>query len=99
MTFIIYHKSLSFSFQLTSFTNQAQLSTLTALDRESIDSYHMIVTVRDNGPIPLSNTADVFVTVLDVNDHPPVFDVPGYSLDLVEETTYSSCLTVHVRNI
>ena len=77
-------------------TNRAQLSTLVSLDRESIESYHMIATVSDNGTNPLSSTADIFVTVLDINDHPPVFDLSSYSINLVEETTYTECLTVHV---
>lgn len=66
------------------------------LDRESVSSYHMIATVSDSGASPLTDTADVFVTVLDINDHSPVFDLPGYSVEIAEENTYSSCLTVHV---
>lgn len=59
----------------------------------------MIATASDNGPTPMSDTADIFVTVLDINDHPPIFYVSEYSLDLVEENAYPSCLTVHVSSI
>lgn len=77
-------------------TDVAQLSTAVPLDRESISYYHMIATVTDNGPTPLSDTASIFVTVLDINDHYPIFDVTDYSVDLVEETNYFSCISVHV---
>lgn len=93
--FLTYSFFISFSLSLKG-SGRAQLSTVTALDRESVSSYHMIATVSDNGPSPLSDTADVFVTVLDVNDHAPVFDVSGYTVEIAEENTYHSCLTVSV---
>ena len=95
VVFLTYSFFISFSLSLKG-SGRAQLSTVAALDRESVSSYHMIATVSDNGPSPLSDTADVFVTVLDVNDHAPVFDVSGYTVEIAEENTYHSCLTVSV---
>jgi hypothetical protein len=87
-------------FQITSpSTNQAQLSTLVSLDRENISSYHLVAVASDNGPISLTNTTDIFITVLDINDNAPLFDLPAYSLDIVEETSYASCLTVHAADL
>lgn len=43
------------------------------LDRERIDSYHLIVEAYDEGIPSLSNTALIYVTVLDKNDNPPKF--------------------------
>uniref|UniRef100_A0A1X7VA24 Cadherin domain-containing protein n=1 Tax=Amphimedon queenslandica TaxID=400682 RepID=A0A1X7VA24_AMPQE len=90
--------NLHFTLNSAPGSNNAQLSTLTMLDRESVSSYHMIATVSDNGASPLTDTADIFVTVMDINDHPPVFDLPGYSVEIAEENTYSSCLTVHAED-
>lgn len=101
MILVLFIKSVICSFQLSSPShNKAQLSTIGPLDRESIASYHMIATVTDNGGLnSLSSTADIFVTVLDINDHAPVFDLSSYSIDLVEETSYSNCLTVNVSTL
>ena len=66
------------------------------LDKESIDHYHMIVKVQDNGTPPSSSTADIYVTVTDVNDFPPQFDADSYSVTIDEETTYTTCVTVAV---
>lgn len=43
------------------------------LDRESISSYNLTVVALDHGIPPLYATAKITVTVLDVNDNPPVF--------------------------
>ena len=77
-------------------TNTIQLSNKVTLDKESIDFYHIIVTVRDNGPEPFSSTADIYVEVTDVNDFPPKFDQATYSADIDEETVYTTCVQVSV---
>ena len=43
-----------------------------ALDRETVPSYSFKVVATDSSPfLPLSSTADVTITVTDVNDHRP----------------------------
>ncbi|GFO44934.1 cadherin egf lag seven-pass g-type receptor 2 [Plakobranchus ocellatus] len=61
------------------------ISTRQALNRESESSYILQVTATDNGQPPLSDKANLIVTVKDVNDNKPRFDVkpefgkPGYT--------------------
>ncbi|ELU14775.1 hypothetical protein CAPTEDRAFT_226653 [Capitella teleta] len=43
------------------------------LDRETVDSYELHVLAIDKGEPALTGTATVFITVLDVNDNPPMF--------------------------
>ena len=51
--------------------NNGWLTAVQTLDRETKDQYHFIVQAIDNDPVsPLSSTATITVTVLDVNDHP-----------------------------
>ncbi|XP_042544933.1 protocadherin Fat 2 [Dipodomys spectabilis] len=49
------------------------LSTARQLDRESKDEHILEVTVLDNGEPLLKSTSRVVVSILDVNDNPPVF--------------------------
>ena len=49
-------------------------STTSPLDRESIDSYELIVSVSDGGVPVLSADVNVTIVVTDVNDIPPEFD-------------------------
>jgi len=55
------------------------------LDRETVDSYVLVVAANDQGPTPLTGTAVVRVTVGDVNDNPTlgggVMDIYLYGLD------------------
>ncbi|KAM7399907.1 hypothetical protein PAMP_019144 [Pampus punctatissimus] len=45
------------------------------LDREVQPSYQITVRASDQGsPLPLSSLANVTITVLDINDNPPVFE-------------------------
>ena len=49
------------------------------LDRESMDMFTLQVTARDNGnPVRSTNTT-IDITVLDVNDNPPVFQASFYN--------------------
>ena len=51
--------------------NNGWLTAVQPLDREMKEEYHFIVQAVDNDPItPLSSTASITVTVLDINDHP-----------------------------
>ncbi|KAK6636221.1 hypothetical protein RUM43_009879 [Polyplax serrata] len=50
-----------------------EISTETKLDRETADSYSLIVEALDHGTPQLTGTTTVLVTVLDKNDNPPRF--------------------------
>ena len=68
------------------------LSLVTPLDREMQASYNFSIIARDSGTSPLSSLALVSVTVLDVNDNPPVFSQPTYSTTRSEDITTGSTL-------
>nr|XP_060486981.1 cadherin EGF LAG seven-pass G-type receptor 3 isoform X5 [Panthera onca] len=55
------------------------------LDRESVEHYFFGVEARDHGTPPLSASASVTVTVLDVNDNRPEFTMKEYHLRLNED--------------
>ncbi|KAJ8412516.1 hypothetical protein AAFF_G00128520, partial [Aldrovandia affinis] len=62
------------------------LSTARPLDRESRSSYILVVVAQDHGTPPLSSTATVEVTVLDVNDNSPRFESASYTVDVAEDS-------------
>ncbi|XP_033622966.1 protocadherin gamma-A7 isoform X17 [Fukomys damarensis] len=54
------------------------------LDREEERVHHLVLTAYDGGDPPLSGTARIQVTVVDVNDHTPVFSLPQYQVTVPE---------------
>ncbi|XP_072302038.1 protocadherin-16 [Eucyclogobius newberryi] len=58
-------------FQINAQTGE--ISTRLALDREQQSSYQLVVVVQDGGTPPRSATGTAHVTVLDENDHTPMF--------------------------
>ncbi|XP_037957804.1 cadherin-related tumor suppressor-like [Teleopsis dalmanni] len=75
-------------FALDSLTGQ--LTTRTALDRETIANYEIFVVARDQGAPPQSSTATVYLTVEDVNDNSPEFYPKHYFYALPDETVDKS---------
>ncbi|XP_019518314.1 PREDICTED: protocadherin gamma-A7 isoform X8 [Hipposideros armiger] len=55
-----------------------------ALDREEEAFHHLLLTASDGGDPPRSGTAHIQVTVVDVNDHAPVFSLPQYQVTVPE---------------
>ncbi|XP_071352960.1 protocadherin-16-like [Trachinotus anak] len=74
------------------------LSTSRPLDREKRPGYTLTVTVQDEGHPPLSSTATVEVTVLDINDHSPQFQSSSYTADISEDVPIGS-LVLEVKAI
>lgn len=64
----------------------AQLVLCDSLDRETTEAYSLTVTVSDRGEPPLNSSATVSVTVLDVNDHTPVFGSSEYHAQVRENS-------------
>uniref|UniRef100_A0A8C3YB10 Protocadherin Fat 2 n=1 Tax=Catagonus wagneri TaxID=51154 RepID=A0A8C3YB10_9CETA len=60
------------------------LSTARQLDRENKDEHILEVTVLDNGEPTLRSTSRVVVSILDVNDNPPVFSHKLFNVRLPE---------------
>ena len=52
------------------------------------------VAATDGGTPPLSSSSTVTVTVIDVNDNPPVFSFPNYSFTVAENGPASTIVGV-----
>ncbi|NWX60218.1 PCD23 protein, partial [Promerops cafer] len=70
------------------------LATNTGLDYENTSSYRFLVLLAsDRGTPSLNSTATVLITVLDVNDNPPVFSSPEYHVHVKESIPIGSHIT------
>ncbi|NXP85721.1 PCD23 protein, partial [Passerina amoena] len=76
------------------------LATNTGLDYENASSYretaashHLVLLASDCGTPSLNSTATVLITVLDVNDNPPVFSSPEYHVHVKESIPIGSHIT------
>ncbi|XP_053769129.1 protocadherin alpha-5 isoform X12 [Desmodus rotundus] len=84
---------------VSTFKNYYSLVLDSALDRESVADYAVVVTARDGGSPSLSATASVSVEVADVNDNAPTFAQPEYTV-FVKENNAPGChiFTVSARD-
>uniref|UniRef100_A0A452U9T6 Protocadherin alpha-4-like n=1 Tax=Ursus maritimus TaxID=29073 RepID=A0A452U9T6_URSMA len=84
---------------VSTFKNYYSLVLESALDRESVANYVLIVTARDGGSPSLSTTASMSVEVADVNDNAPAFAQPEYTV-FVRENNPPGChiFTVSARD-
>ncbi|KAK1343379.1 LOW QUALITY PROTEIN: hypothetical protein QTO34_016159 [Cnephaeus nilssonii] len=85
---------------VSTFKNYYSLVLDSALDRESVSGYAVVVTARDGGSPSLSATASVSVEVADVNDNAPLFAQPEYTV-FVKENNPPGChiFTVSARDV
>ncbi|XP_062943716.1 protocadherin alpha-1-like [Cynocephalus volans] len=84
---------------VSTFKNYYSLVLDSALDRESVSLYNVVVTARDGGSPSLWATASVSVEVADVNDNAPAFAQPEYTV-FVKENNPPGChiFTVSARD-
>ncbi|KAM4732831.1 protocadherin gamma-C5-like [Anableps anableps] len=75
-----------------SFINNYALVTSGPLDRENISEYNIEITATDSGSPPLSSKKVIRLTITDVNDNPPAFSQPSYSVYLKENGVPGSIL-------
>ncbi|XP_019730243.1 protocadherin-10 isoform X3 [Hippocampus comes] len=72
-------------FQLhSSFKNYYTLVTSEVLDREAVSEYNITLTARDLGSPSLSTRKTIVVQVSDINDNPPQFSQPSYTVYVTE---------------
>ncbi|XP_029420539.1 LOW QUALITY PROTEIN: protocadherin alpha-1-like [Nannospalax galili] len=64
-----------------------------SLDREETPELHLLLTATDGGKPELEGTVQLLITVLDVNDNPPMFDQAIYRAHLVETTANGTLVT------
>ncbi|XP_047190579.1 protocadherin gamma-C5-like isoform X7 [Scophthalmus maximus] len=84
-------KHSSFSLK-PSFSNNYELVTSGALDRESFSECNVQITATDSGSPPLSSKKIIPVSITDVNDNPPVFTQSSYNVYLKENGVPGSIL-------
>ncbi|KAK4886263.1 hypothetical protein RN001_002534 [Aquatica leii] len=65
-------------------TSYLHLETTGKLDRETFGFYLLNISARDGGSPPKFGYLQVNVTILDVNDNPPIFDHSDYIVSLNE---------------
>ena len=54
------------------------------LDYELAHNYTFSVVATDTGSPPLSSSSEVFISVIDLNDNPPIFALDKYSISIPE---------------
>uniref|UniRef100_UPI00398EB44D protocadherin-23 n=1 Tax=Pristiophorus japonicus TaxID=55135 RepID=UPI00398EB44D len=69
-----------------------KLVIINVLDRELTNNYSLVVSASDRGTLPLNSTTIISITVLDVNDNPPVFKSLEYHVEVLESTPVKSKL-------
>ncbi|XP_037992548.1 protocadherin-23-like [Motacilla alba alba] len=77
----------------TSYKLVGSLVLSSALDRETAASHQLVLLASDRGTPSLNSTATVLITVLDVNDNPPVFSSPEYHVHVKESIPIGSHIT------
>ncbi|XP_037863002.2 protocadherin alpha-1 isoform X6 [Chlorocebus sabaeus] len=84
---------------VSTFKNYYSLVLDSALDRESLSVFELVVTARDGGSPSLWATASVSVEVADVNDNAPAFAQPEYTVFVKENNPPGSHIfTVSARD-
>ncbi|KAI0232123.1 Protocadherin Fat 4 [Lamellibrachia satsuma] len=69
-----------------------QIDLVKSLDRESVQEVRLEVWATDNGTPAKSSSAEVFVTVTNINDNAPEFGQEAYSVSLKESTVAGTTL-------
>ena len=80
---------------LPPYPTEFKLVTLATLDREVTERHRFAVVCRDNPVDPetaLTSTASIEVSVIDRNDHAPVFEHPVYYLTVAENSAAGTSL-------
>ncbi|XP_053253397.1 protocadherin alpha-5-like isoform X3 [Podarcis raffonei] len=88
---LTYHLSPSEHFMLdfrrSSEDNSLGFVITKPLDREDISVHRLLLTATDGGQPVLTGTVQLVITVLDVNDNPPVFNQSVYKVQMLENAS------------
>ncbi|NXP29639.1 PCDC2 protein, partial [Scytalopus superciliaris] len=79
-------------FALNSFKNSYTLVTQGKLDHEKAAAYNITVTATDSGSPALSSQKVIHVEISDINDNPPRFEEPVYSVYIPENNPLGAFL-------
>ncbi|XP_021249506.1 protocadherin-23, partial [Numida meleagris] len=77
----------------TSYKLVGNLVLSNVLDKETTACHHLVLLASDHGKPSLNSTATVLITVLDVNDNPPVFSSSEYHVHVKERLPVGSHVT------
>lgn len=72
--------------------NTGLITTRSHVDCETEPEPSVTVVAMDGGSPPLSATATVLVTIVDVNDNEPVFDQSFYNVSVAEDQSVGHCI-------
>ncbi|XP_071194238.1 protocadherin gamma-C5-like isoform X8 [Salvelinus alpinus] len=75
-----------------SYADNYAILTDSELDRELFSEYKLTIVAFDSGSPPLTSKKEVTVRVLDVNDNPPVFSQPSYTVYVRENNAAGSIM-------
>ncbi|XP_055799105.1 protocadherin gamma-C5-like isoform X6 [Salvelinus fontinalis] len=75
-----------------SYADNYAILTDSELDREIFSEYKLTIVAFDSGSPPLTSKKEVIVRVLDVNDNPPVFSQPSYTVYVRENNAAGSIM-------
>ncbi|XP_077869952.1 cadherin-23-like, partial [Saccoglossus kowalevskii] len=76
-----------------------EVTTLKAFDREEQDTYEVYILAVDHGESPRSGQTYVTVSLIDINDNPPVFESDSYEAAIPEQTLGIFVVTVKANDI
>ncbi|XP_027864301.1 protocadherin beta-16-like isoform X30 [Xiphophorus couchianus] len=74
-------------------TKHAEMVLQKPLDREKNEHLSLTLTALDGGEPQLSGTMQIIITVLDVNDNPPVCSKPEYKVSVAENAPAGTIIT------
>ena len=88
------------NFDINENTGIVTVSNTANLDKESVDDYVLTVTARDSGDMPRNASAEITITLINVNDNPPTFSQANYPLFIPEDfyEGFAKATTFQVKN-
>uniref|UniRef100_A0A670IIS9 Cadherin domain-containing protein n=1 Tax=Podarcis muralis TaxID=64176 RepID=A0A670IIS9_PODMU len=79
------HLQSNVPFKIASISkNNYKIHTDSPLDREKASGYNITITATDKGSPPLSSNKTISLQISDINDNPPAFEKPTYSVFVPE---------------
>ena len=101
VVYIIHNRNGSEAEMHFNIESSGKITVKTVIDREKFSEFEFSVVASDNGTIPNSQTATVIVSIQDVNDNKPYFDVDYYNWEIpfdVDSTCPLYIGTVHATD-
>ncbi|KAL3265835.1 hypothetical protein HHI36_010031 [Cryptolaemus montrouzieri] len=75
-----------------------EIQTAKSLDRETIETYSLIVGAIDTGSPPETGTATVTIHITDINDNGPIFDPPQVGRVMENEPAGTKVMTLSAKD-